>query len=266
MKQFLRDPENRLFFSFIVVCILLYLLGWLIPLMEIDAVQYANISREMLGNKQYIQLYDLGKDYLDKPPMLFWLSAMSMKIFGVSDFSYRLPSYLFSALAIYSTYRFSLLFYNPRIAWLSALVLASCQAIFLITHDVRTDTMLMGWVMLSIWQLAVWYSANRWRNLILASVAITGGMMTKGPIALMVPVFAFLPHFILQRKFSQLFRWQYLVILFIIAILLFPMSLGLYRQYDLHPEKVMYGQKGISGLRFFYWTQSFGRITGESTW
>jgi hypothetical protein len=44
------------------------------------------------------------------------------------------------------------------------------------------------------------------------------------------------------------------------------MSVGLYRQYDLHPEKIMYGQHGISGLRFFYWTQSFGRITGESTW
>ena len=158
------------------------------------------------------------------------------------------------------------MFYNPRVAWLSALVLASCQALFLITHDVRTDTMLMGWVMLGIWQLAAWYSANNWRNLILASVAIAGGMMTKGPIALMVPVFAFLPHFILQRKFSQLLRWQYLVILFIIAILLFPMSLGLYLQYDLHPEKAMYGQKGVSGLRFFYWTQSFGRITGESSW
>ena len=86
MEQSLRDPENRLFFLFIVVCILLYLLGWLIPLMEIDAAQYANISREMFNSKQYIQVYDLGKDYLDKPPMLFWLSALSMKIFGVSDF------------------------------------------------------------------------------------------------------------------------------------------------------------------------------------
>ena len=54
--------------------------------------------------------------------------------------------------------------------------------------------------------------------------------------------------------------------LLIIGILLIPMSIGLYQQYDLHPEKIMYGQKGISGLRFFYWTQSFGRITGESTW
>ncbi len=266
MKQLSPVGPNQIIFCLLFICILVYLLGWLIPLMEIDAAQYANISREMLGNKQYIQVYDLGKDYLDKPPMLFWLSALSMKIFGISDFSYRLPSYLFSILAIYSTYQFSLLFYNKLIAWLSALVLASCQAMFLITHDVKTDTMLMGWVILSLWQLAAWFSMNRWKNLILAAVAIAGGLMTKGPIALMVPVFAFAPHFILKRNFSQLFRWQYLIILIILAILLFPMSWGLYLQYDLHPEKMMYGQRGLSGLRFFYWTQSFGRITGESTW
>jgi hypothetical protein len=70
----------------------------------------------------------------------------------------------------------------------------------------------------------------------------------------------------MKRQFANFFRWEYLVMLLIIGILLIPMSIGLYRQYDLHPEKIMYGQQGISGLRFFYWTQSFGRITGESTW
>jgi hypothetical protein len=44
------------------------------------------------------------------------------------------------------------------------------------------------------------------------------------------------------------------------------MSIGLYQQFDMHPEKTTNGVQGISGLRFFYWTQSFGRITGESPW
>jgi hypothetical protein len=44
------------------------------------------------------------------------------------------------------------------------------------------------------------------------------------------------------------------------------MSWGLYDQFDLHPDKIVNGKTGVSGLRFFYWTQSFGRITGESVW
>jgi 4-amino-4-deoxy-L-arabinose transferase-like glycosyltransferase len=67
-----------------------HLIGVLsIPLMDIDAAQYASISREMLERNSFLQIYDLGKDYLDKPPMLFWLSALSMKIFGISDWAYR---------------------------------------------------------------------------------------------------------------------------------------------------------------------------------
>ena len=101
---------------------------------------------------------------------------------------------------------------------------------------------------------------------ILASIAIGGGMITKGPIALFVPIFAFGSHWILQRNFKFLFNPIYLIGILIIGIILIPMSIGLYEQFDLHPEKIIEGKKNVSGLRFFYWTQSFGRITGESVW
>ncbi len=232
--------------------------------MDIDAAQYASISREMIERKTFLQFYDIGKDYLDKPPMLFWLSSLSMRIFGIQDWAYRLPSLCFAILAVYAVYRFAILYYHKTIAQLSAMVLASSQAIFLITHDVRCDTMLMGWVMLSIWQLAAWYETNKWKYFFVAFIAIAGGMMTKGPIALIVPVLAFLPHFILRREWKQLFRWEYLVGLLIIAVLLIPMSIGLYIQYDMHPGKLIMGVPIQSGLRFYYWTQSFGRYTGEN--
>jgi 4-amino-4-deoxy-L-arabinose transferase-like glycosyltransferase len=169
-------------------------------------------------------------------------------------------------LAIYCTYKFTLLYYSNEIAALAALVLASTQAMFLITHDVRTDTMLMAWVILAIWQFASWLNNRKWRSLIIAFSAVAFGMMTKGPIALMVPIFSFVPHILVHRNFKMLFRWEYFVGVIIIIILLIPMDIGLYQQFDLHPEKVMYGKNGTSGLRFFYWTQSFGRITGESVW
>ena len=263
-----REKTNtNIYIFYIVLCIIIYILGSLfIPLMEIDSVQYANISREMLQNKSFLQIFDQGKDYLDKPPLLFWLSSLSMYLFGLNDFAFRLPSILMAILAIYSTYKFTLLYYSNEIAALAALVLASTQAMFLITHDVRTDTMLMAWVMLAIWQFAIWLNNRKWSSFVIAFTAVAFGMMTKGPIALMVPIFSFAPHLIMHRNFKMLFRWEYLLGIGIIVILLIPMDIGLYQQFDLHPEKVMYEKTGTSGLRFFYWTQSFGRITGESVW
>jgi 4-amino-4-deoxy-L-arabinose transferase-like glycosyltransferase len=234
--------------------------------MDVDAAQYASISREMLARNSFLQVYDLGKDYLDKPPMLFWLSALSMKIFGVYDWAYRIPSCILMVAAIYATYQLALIYYEKTIAQLSAIVLATCQALFLMAHDVRTDTMLMGWVILSIWQLAKWYQLNKWSNFFLAFIFIGCGMLTKGPIALMVPGFAFLSHFIMQRNWKQLFRWEYLLGVVVIAILLIPMSIGLYQQFDMHPGKLINNVPIQSGLRFYYWTQSFGRYTGENVY
>ncbi len=249
----------------LAACIGLYLIAlFRIPVIDIDAAQYASISREMMRSGSYLKVYDLGSDFIDKPPMLFWLSAISLNLFGVYDWAYRLPSFIFLLVGIYATFRFTTAYYGERVARLAAIVLASSQAVFLMVHDVRCDTMLLGWVMLSIWQLDAWYRTRKWHYFILGFVAVAGGMMTKGPIALMMPVFCFLPHFVLRREWKQLFRWEYIPGLLIVALLLLPMSIGLYQQFDMEPGKLYHGQPIQSGLRFYYWTQSFGRYTGEN--
>ena len=257
--------NKNTFILLLAACVGIYMVGsFMIPLMDIDASQYASISREMLERKSFLQVFDLGKDYLDKPPMLFWLSALSMKIFGVHDWAYRIPSLLFLGMALYATFKFTQLYYSTLTARLATIILASCQAFFLIAHDVRTDTMLVGWVMLSIYLIAKWAEGNRNLDFFLAIVAIAGGMMTKGPIALVVPVLALAPNWVAQKKWAFFYKPIYIPGLILLAVLLFPMSWGLYQQYDLHPGKLINDRPIKSGLEFYYWTQSFGRYTGQN--
>lgn len=234
--------------------------------MDVDASQYASMSREMKESGSYLQVYEQGKDYLDKPPFLFWASAISMNLFGENNWGFKFPSILFAIFAVFATFRFARLFYEREIAILAAVVLASCQAIFLITNDIRTDTILMSWVIIAMWQLAEWFHSKKILHFLLGAAAIGAGMVTKGPIALFVPIFAFGSQFILKREWKQLVQPIYLLGIVVIGIVLLPMSFGLYQQFDLHPEKTVNGLQDVSGLRFFYWTQSFGRITGENVW
>jgi len=257
---------ERKYIFFALALLAVYFIGFGINIMDIDAGQYASMSREMLESGHFLQVYDMGKDYLDKPPFLFWISAMSMKIFGINNFAYRLPSFLFGMLAVVSTYQLAKLFYSKKTSFIAAFILASSQGFILMNHDVRTDTILMGCVAFCIWQLAAWFQFHKPLNFVAGCIAIGLGMMTKGPIALMVPCFAFGTHFILQRNWTAFLKWEYLVGVAIIMICVFPMCWGLYQQFDLHPEKLIDGKHQVSGLRFFFWTQSFGRITGESSW
>ena len=254
--------KNWIFISVIAI----YCCAIGIDTLDEDASQYASMSMEMMQTKNFLKVYEVGIDYLDKPPFLFWINSLSMLIFGINNFAFKLPSILFAIVAIIATYQLSKIYYQEKIAWLSAIILATCQATFLITNDIRTDTILMGCVIFSLWQLAKWVTTNTNKYFLFASVAIGLGMLTKGPIALFIPLFAFATHWLLQRNFTYFFKPIYLVGIAIIAVVLLPMSIGLYQQFDAHPEKLVNDATDVSGLKFFYWTQSFGRITGESVW
>ena len=244
----------------------LYLSATRVDIMDVDASQYAEISREMAVSHDYLHLYDRGHDYLDKPPFLFWASSLSIRVFGVNNFGYRLPSILFALLALYATYRLARLLYDEATGRAAALVLGVCQGMFLMTNDVRCDTILTAWVITALWMIKECEIRRRWYYVLGGTAAIAFGMMTKGPIALFVPLFAFGTDWLLKRKWKQIFSPWHLLDAAIIAVLLIPMCIGLYQQYDMHPEKLIDGRHGTSGLRFFFWTQSFGRITGESSW
>lgn len=244
----------------------IYFLAIDVDTMDIDASQYASMSREMKESGSYLQVYEQGRDYLDKPPFLFWINCVSMSILGENNIAFKLPSILFAILAVFATFKLASLFYKREIALLSALILASSQALFLITNDIKTDTILMGWVSVALWQLATWTTSGRIKHLYWGAAAIAFGMMTKGPIALIAPALAMTAHFITRREFKKFIEPHYITAFLLMGVLLIPMSIGLYQQFDQHPEKWVNGGQNVSGLRFFYWTQSFGRITGESVW
>ena len=246
--------------------LIIYLINMFLDVMEVDAAQYANISMEMSYNKSFLQVFFRGEDYLDKPPLLFWMSSLSFLLFGISNFAYKLPSVLILLLGIYSTYRFAKLWYDKKTGMHAALILASSQAFFLITNDVRTDTALVGLVIFSVWQISLYIRKGNWINLILAAFGTGGAMLAKGPIGLVIPAVAIGTDLILKRDWKTIYKYQWLIFLGIVAVILLPMSYGLFMQFDLHPEKFVYNLQGPSGLRFYYWTQSFGRITGENYW
>jgi 4-amino-4-deoxy-L-arabinose transferase-like glycosyltransferase len=258
--------DNNQFWRLLITIALVYLTGTMVNVMDIDAAQYAGISREMLETGNYLQVYENGHDYLDKPPLTFWLSSLSMAVFGATNFGYKFPSLVFAFLGIFSTYRFAKVFYSETVAKMAALVLASSQALFLMTNDCRTDTLLMGSVAFALWHLAEGFENNKWQHFLYGFMGIGLGLLAKGPVALLVPAMAFSSHFIYKKQYNNFLRLEYLWGLVVIALILLPMCIGLYQQFDMHPEKIIQGKKGVSGLRFFFWEQSFGRITGENVW
>ncbi|MCF8277838.1 MAG: glycosyltransferase family 39 protein [Flavobacteriales bacterium] len=233
---------------------LVYALGANLDIMEVDAAQYASISLEMLKSGHFLQVFDRFEDYLDKPPLLFWLSAVSFKIFGIGSWQYKLPSILFSLLGIFSTYKLGKRLYSEAIGRHASWILGGSFAMVMINNDIKTDTILVSSIVFSIWMLVSYLETKQLKYLLGSSLGIAAAMLTKGPIGLMMPALAVGGHIILKRQWHLLFDPKWFVLLIFVGILLVPMCIGLYEQY------------GTEGLKFYFWTQSFGRITGENEW
>lgn len=231
-----------------------WLAGMFPDVMDVDAAQYGSMSQSMAMSGDFLHLFDLNQPYLDKPPLIFWLTTISFKIFGVSNFSYRLPSVLFALLALWSTYKLTLLYYSRNTAQAALLILATCQCFFTMNTDVKTDMYLIGAVMFSVWQLCLHLETRRWSAIFLGFFGLGLGMLSKGPLGVMIPMLAIGGDRFLRRDWWGIFNWRWLLGLPVLALVVLPFCIGLYEQF------------GNEGLEFFFWKQSFGRITGESKW
>jgi 4-amino-4-deoxy-L-arabinose transferase-like glycosyltransferase len=245
--------NQKIYYLLLFVILCTYVAGMLVPLMEVDAAQYASISDQLLHGKSFLQIKHRHFEYLDKPPLLFWLSAVSITLFGVNSFAYKIPSVLGLLLGVYSTYKFCNLYYKKETSLVAATILASCQAFFTIANDCRTDNLLIGFACFSIWKISSYITRRKSIDLFLGFAGTGLAMLAKGPLGLVFPAFT-IGSMLIANKHYKTINWKWLLAIPIISLLLLPMCIGLYQQH------------GKEGLEFYFWTQSFGRITGQSEW
>jgi dolichol-phosphate mannosyltransferase len=93
------------------------------PLIDRDETRYAEIPREMIATGNWILPQLNFQTYYDKPPMLYWLCAISYKLFGVSEYSARLVSAFSALLTMAATMWFGSRNFGNRIGLLSGVVL-----------------------------------------------------------------------------------------------------------------------------------------------
>lgn len=255
-------PRNTYLFLFSLLG-LVYIVGLFVPLMDNDSAHHADIALHMYLTGDYVSLIDHAGPYLDKPHLHFWLCAFSYKIFGVTAFAYKLPSFLFTILGTYSTYRLGKALYDKEVGKLAALLIASSFAYILANNDVRMDAILTACIAFSIWQLVAFIQNRKSSTAIAAALGLALGFSTKGHIGVFVPAVAAL-FYILYRKDWKLFlHWKWLLLLVAFGLFISPVVYCYYLQYNLHPETTIRGKDHINGVKFILLNQSIQRFGGE---
>src|SRR5688572_1249303 len=254
--------DNRIEYIIGAVCLVVYTGTLFFPLLDKDAAHHANIALYMYQTGDYTSLVDRGKDYLDKPHLLFWTTLISFKIFGVTTVAHRLPAILFALISVYSSYKLVRHLTDQATARIAALVLATAQAFILSISDARMETPLTAGMVFGLWQLILYIDKNRFANLVLGSFGVAVAFSTKGwlgPVIVFIAIFFYISLNSKWEVFTKLKTWLF-VPLFLVFIC--PVLYAYYLQYDLHPEKMIRGRDNISGVQFIFWGQLLERYKG----
>jgi len=156
------------------------------PLAEPDEARYAEVAREMVSSGDWIVPRVNGDVFLDKPPLVFWAEAAALKVLGVHDWAARLPVLIAALLCLVVTFLLARELVGSVAAWLAVLLLATAPLFFGMGQVLTLDVPLTLWTTASM--AAIWFGYSRtskaWYRL--AYVCCALGVLTKGPVAVLL--------------------------------------------------------------------------------
>ena len=259
----MKDTNKILYLLLFVLAFAVNFSGINVNFFTDDPGLYASIAKNLIYKKDFFQLFTYNADWLDKPHFTFWAILLSFKLFGVTIWAYRLPALLFFMISLVYTYLFARKFYGGEVAAIAVLILMTAQHVLLSNADVRAEPYLMGLFMGSIYHIARLEERFIPKDLLLAAIFTACAIMTKGIFVIAAIYGSLFGQLFFRNKLSHLFNIKWLLLLLLTLIFTLPEFYALYLQFDLHPEKTVFGLRHVSGIKWFLWDSQFGRFANN---
>lgn len=173
------------------------------PLFNPDEGRYAEIPREMLSGGDWVVPHLNGLAYIEKPPLQYWATAVSYRLFGPSEFAARLYSALTALATLYLVWLAAGRLWGAAFAWRAGAVLGGMLMFVVLGQLLTLDMSLTFYMTLALVAFLFAQTAARPRAwMLLAWLAAALGVLTKGLVAAAIPVAVLLLYSSYSRDFS----------------------------------------------------------------
>ncbi len=255
-------PQGQNILILGVLCVISFFAGiGSVPLFDVDEGAFSEATREMLASGNYLTTYLNGKPRFDKPILIYWFQALSVKLFGLNEFALRLPSALSSTGWAAALYLFSRRIADTRTAFISTATMMLTLQVTIIGKAAIADALLNFMLAVSMFAVFLYYKERRKIYILASFTAIGFGTLTKGPVAILIP---FAVSFIFSLYLREIRTW--------LKAIFNPAGITLFLLIVLPWYTLEYLDQGMAFIEGFFFKHNISRLStplekhGGSLW
>lgn len=171
-----------------------------IPLFDLDEGAFTEATREMLASGNYVTTYLNGELRFDKPILIYWLQAISASLFGINEFGFRLPSVLAAIGWMLAIKAFTEEHADRTTGFVAAILGVTTLGVGVIGRAAIADALLNFFLVLTMFDVYRYMEKPEKKYRYRAYLWMGFGLLTKGPIAILIPFVVSAIVFTLQGK------------------------------------------------------------------
>jgi len=207
--------KKYFYILFSILVLLISFTGLNGSLQNIDEMLFARISRGSLEHNSWLVQMEEGKQTFIKSPMVFWTAMISFKLFGISDFTAKIPSAIAAVITSFAILFICLKLFNSYKTGLMAVFIYLCSLqVYASSHQICTDSLFQMFLLLSLFFSIKGIKDNKlW---FLLSGFLNGMVfLSKSALGFIIPS-TILIYIIIQRRWNLLL---YPIIVFLISLI-----------------------------------------------
>ncbi len=174
-----------------------------VHLFDWDEINFAESAREMIVTGNYSRVMINFQPFWEKPPLFFWLQAMSMQLFGINEFAARFPNAIFGILSLLTFYIIGKKAIDERFGFIWAISYLGSFLPHLYFKSGIIDPVFNYFIFMGVYfiykEIAGKPDKKSLRNVLLSGIFIGLANLTKGPVGLLIFLLVVLIYWITIR-------------------------------------------------------------------
>ena len=280
IRSFIQNKPELACLTILGIFCLIFLFAGLnsYPLVDVDETRYAVMARGLIGSGDWSILMLNGTPFTEKPPLFFWMAALSIKYLGFNEFAVRFPTAILATLITFFTYYVGKTIISRKFGMYSALILLSTVFFLMLAHVAILDMTFTVFLTAAIYcGFLTSFCKEEHKKLYWLGFYVSMGLafLAKGMLALVIPVAVIGLYRLVTGGVKEIFRPLNIIPGFIVFLaIILPWHIHMYQVYGYrfiydyfilhHFERLVNAEELGKTRPFFYFVPVF--LVGFLPW